>query len=203
MKRNNLYVAAGLLGIVILALAGYLLFEKPYQYHGSVIDPPFPAKDFTLADYAGDSFQLGQQRGKLVLLFFGYTSCPDVCPTTLATFKQLDERLGAQAADVEVVFVTVDPARDTPAKLGEYLALFSPDFIGLTDDPAALGAVYQDYGVYVEKQDTGDPNNYEVAHTSSVFVIDPNGDLRLTFPYGMSVADMAADVQQLLKEKSN
>jgi protein SCO1 len=203
MKRNNLYVAAGLVGIVILALAGYLLFEKPYQYHGSVIDPPFPAKDFTLPNYAGDNFQLSQQHGKVVLLFFGYTSCPDVCPTTLATFKQLDERLGTQAKDAEVVFVTVDPARDTPAKLGEYLTLFSPDFIGLTDDPAALQVVYQEYGVYVEKQDTGDPNNYGVAHTSSVFVIDPSGDLRLTFPYGMAVADMTSDVQQLLKEKSN
>jgi protein SCO1/2 len=200
MGRNKgLAFAFGLAGLAVAAvLAVTLLRREPF--HGSVIEPPAPAQDFTLDNFDGRPFRLTDQRGKVVLLFFGYTSCPDVCPTTLAEFRQLRERLGSRAGDVVFVFVTVDPARDTPEKIGSYLTLFAPDFYGLSGPADALEPVYRAYGVYAEKQEGGSAAGYLVTHTSSVYVIDRGGNLRMTFPYGTPLEDMLADVRRLLAE---
>lgn len=161
------------------------------------------APDFTLQifdELGGGEFTLSEQRGKVVLLFFGYTHCPDVCPTTLYDYKQIKERLGDDAAAVRFVFITVDPERDTRDLLQKYVTTFDPEFVALSDDRANLEPVYAAYGVYAEKNDVGSAAGYLIDHTARIYVIDPAGDLRLTFPFGMPAEAMAADVAHLLRE---
>ncbi|MBI3961298.1 MAG: SCO family protein [Deinococcus sp.] len=187
-----------LLGLVItaglaLAVAGTGLFTRPYVFHGSLIDPPVPAVDFALTDQFGQPFHLSQQTGNVVLLFFGYTSCPDECPATLAQLKQVRAQLGNQAERVRVVFITVDPEQDTQEHIGEFLARFDPAFTGLTGSTAELEPVWRSYGVYQAKR------TELVEHTSRIYAIDPRGNLRLTYPIETSDNDLARDIQQLLK----
>lgn len=167
---------------------------------GTVIDPPFEAPDFVLTDQYGQPFQLSDQRGSVVLLFFGYTNCPDVCPTTLAIWRETYEALGEDANQVRFVYVTVDPERDTQERLATYLNAFSPDFFGLSGTADELDAVYKSYGVFHEKQPSpGGGDDYEVAHTSTAVVIDPEGQWRVNEPYGTPAEDLVNDIQALLK----
>jgi protein SCO1/2 len=196
----------GLIGlglIVGLALVwGGMNFLMPYTYHGSVIDPAITAKDFTLTDQHGAPFQLEAARGKLVVIFFGYTYCPDVCPVTLSQFRAVKAGLGAQADQVEFVFVTVDPERDTPERLAAHLAIFDPGFIGLTGPRPDLEAVYQQFGVYQAKVETNSQGGYLMDHTARSYVIDRQGNWRMTFPYGLESESMLADLQHLLTTSS-
>lgn len=185
------------LGVALIALVSTRA-PRPVEFQGSVIEPPIPAKDFTLHDQNGDPFTLSGQHGKVVLLFFGYTFCPDVCPTTLVAFQKISESLGDQADQVAFVFVTVDPNRDTPEQLKKHLALFSPDIYGLTDDPEPLEAAWADYYVDPKIQPGANTAGYLVEHPSLVYVIDKQGNLHLTFPFGMTAEAMLADVQALL-----
>ncbi len=169
-------------------------------FRGSVLSQPIAAADFTLTDQHGQPFRLSAQRGKVVLLFFGYTSCPDVCPTTLSAWKRVHEELGDEAERVRFVFVTVAPERDTPERLGLHVDLFNPDFVALTGTPDELGPVYEAYGVYYEKLETpGSALGYLVNHTSSGYVIDPQGDWRLRHAFGTMSADIAYDIRELLR----
>ena len=195
----------GLLGIGIvlglaLMLVGWKVLEQPYTYQGSLIDPPVPASDFQLNDQHGQSFRLSDQRGKTVLIFFGYTHCPDVCPVTLSEFKQIKQQLGDLANRVEFVFITVDSERDTAEVLGQYLANFDPVFIGLSGTPDQMEPVYKSYGVYHQKTETGSAAGYLVDHTAIMYVIDSNGNWRLTYPFGMDVEKQVADLVHLVKE---
>jgi protein SCO1/2 len=161
---------------------------------------PIPAPDFTLTDQHGQPFRLSDQRGHVVLLFFGYTHCPDVCPTTLATWKRVHEALGPDAERVRFVFITVDPERDTRERLQQHLAVFNPAFIGLTGTADELAAIYQAYGVFHEKAAaSGSAAGYLVNHTASVYVIDPDGRWRLQFGFGTPAEDMVHDIRELLK----
>ncbi len=170
-------------------------------FRGSVLGQPIAAADFELKDQHGQAFRLSQQRGKVVLLFFGYISCPDVCPTTLSAWKRAYEELGEQAEDVRFVFITVDPERDTPARMGQHLELFRPEFIGLTGTLQELEPIYQAYGVYYEKQAAPESAlGYLVSHTSSDFVIDTAGNWRLRHTFGASGQDVAYDIRVLLGE---
>lgn len=189
-----------LTAVLAVALVAGLVFRRPYSFHGTVINPPLPVTDFALQTANGETFRLSDAREKIVLLFFGYTSCPDVCPTTLATLKQVFDRLGDDAQKVVVVMVTADPDRDTPDKVASYAAQFNPDFIGLSGSLTDLDAVWKELGVFVEKQDSGSAAGYLVSHTASVFVIDQNGNLLMMLPYGTSAIDMADDLTQLLKQ---
>lgn len=198
-RRSVLYLTVGVLLGVVGVLLGAFAFQRPYQYQGSLIEPPLQAGDFTLQDQHGNSFRLADQRGRVVLLFFGYTSCPDVCPTTLAEFKQVRERLGDKAAGVRFVFVTVDPERDTPERVGEYVRRFDPAFIGLSGTEAELQPVWDGYFVFREIPEHAPGSNYLVGHTGNVYAIDPQGNLRLTFPFGMAAESMADDVAHLLQ----
>lgn len=188
-------------GVVLLTvIIGYLGASgvfNPVVYQGSLIEPPMQAKDFTLSDQFGRTFTLSEQKGKVVLLFFGYTSCPDVCPTTMADFKRITEFLGDKAAEVTFVMITADPERDTAERMGAYVNAFHPDFIGLSGTPEELQAIYSDFGVFVEREVTDNPN-YEVSHTARVYVINRDGDLRLTFPFGLEARAMADDIAHLL-----
>lgn len=199
MKQTKIYWLAtpGILGLVVV-FGGALLLQKPYTFRGALIEPPAPAADFELRDAPGNSFRLSDQKGKIVLLFFGYTSCPDVCPTTLADYKQIHKRLGDGAKQVEFVMITVDPERDTPEKVAQYVDYFNPNFMGLSGDAKELQAIYEAYGVFVEKEDSGSSAGYLVSHNPSIFVIDQEGNLRLTFPFGMTAEDMAGDIRHLL-----
>ena len=200
IKKNSytpLYIT---IALIILALLLVFAFRKPYAFHGTTISPPLPVSDFSLETADGEAFELGDQKGKLVLLFFGYTSCPDVCPITLGTFKQVYERLGANAQNVRFVMITADPERDTPDKVAAYAARFNPEFIGLSGSREKLEAVWKELGVFVEKQDSGSAAGYLVSHTASVYVLDQSGRLLMTWPYGTSAIDMANDITQILKQ---
>jgi protein SCO1/2 len=170
------------------------------SFRGSVLDEPVDVPDWTLYDQHGDPFRLSDQQGNVVLLFFGYTSCPDVCPTTLATWRKIHEALGDNAQRVRFVFVTVDPERDTAERLGLHVNAFNPDFIGLTGTPEELDRVYQVFDVYHEKDaSSGSALGYLVNHTATTFVLDPEGRWRLRETYGTEAADIAHDIQQLLE----
>jgi protein SCO1/2 len=194
MKRNSRRCPILVLTL-ILVLAGC---GGP-SFRGSVLDEPVLVPDFTLTDQSGQNFRLSDQRGNVVVLFFGYTQCPDVCPTTLATWRQVHEALGADAAKVRFVFVTVDPDRDTPERLGMHVNAFNPDFVGLTGDQEQLEAVYDVFDVYYEKDDSsGSAAGYLVNHTATTFVIDPEGQWRLRETFGTEVENIVHDIRELL-----
>lgn len=189
-----------LLGVVAISLVIALSLRTPHTFRGTVINPPLPVTDFALQTANNETFRLSDAQGKFVLLFFGYTSCPDVCPTTLATLKQVHEQLGDNAKNFAVVMVTADPERDTPEIVSEYVARFNPNFVGLSGNPSDLEQVWDELGVFVEKQDTGSAAGYLVSHSSSIFVLDPKGALLMTFPFGTTVNDIVDDLTELLKQ---
>ena len=149
----------------------------------------------------GTSIRLSDQQGKLVLLYFGYTFCPDVCPTTLYDLSQAKARLGEDGSKIQVVMVTVDPERDTPELLHDYVTTFDSSFIGLSGDIEELETIWSDYGVYRDKKSNDGATSYLVDHTARVYVVDTNGGLRLTFPFGIASEAMADDLAHLLDEK--
>jgi len=163
-----------------------------------VFDPPRLAPDFSLAGSDGHELKISQYRGKVVLLAFGFTSCTEVCPITLNTFAVTHRKLGGAAADVQVVYVTVDPGRDVPTRLAKYLRSFDPSFIGGTGTEEQLAAVRRDYGVSAEKKIVGD--DYAYVHSSFTYLIDRKGRIRALMPYGHSPDDYAHDLTILLKE---
>jgi protein SCO1/2 len=193
------------LGLAWLALIVLTLTQCTalghYTFHGSVIDPPTPAPDFVLRDQRGHVFRLSDQTGKLVLLYFGYTSCPDVCPTTLAVLKRTRMQLDRQAEQVRVVFVTVDQERDSAERIGAYLGAFDSTFVGLTGAELDLEPVWRAYSVYRQKQPGSSALGYTVDHTARIYLIDTQGQLRLTFPFGITADDIAPDVRHLLAQK--
>ncbi len=193
------YLLAALVGLAAFAtiMAGRVLFSRPYTFHGSLIDPPVPAPDFALADQHSGTFRLSAQKGRAVLLYFGYTNCPDACPAALTQFKKIRNTLGRDADSVRFVFITVDPARDTADHLRDYLAGFDPAFVGLTGEFLDLDLVYRGYGVYQAIPVPG--LEYLVDHTDRFYVIDPQGNLRLTYTTDTPAADLAADIRELLK----
>ena len=192
MQKNVLWVGIGSILAVALGAAAWMITVKP-SLHGAVIDPPLAAAEIRLQDTSGRSFTLSSLRGKVVILYFGYTNCPDECPLTLAHLKLATDRLGAQARDVRVIMITTDPKRDTPQALQSFMTKFSPDFIGLAGTPDQLAQVWRDYGVTVE--DNGE------THSFFVYMIDRAGNFRETFLPDSPPADIAADVQMLLAEK--
>ena len=154
--------------------------------------------DFALTDADGRARSLADFRGKVVVLVFGYTHCPDVCPTTLADFAGAVKRLGAEGSRVQVLFVTVDPQRDTAQLLKEYVPAFHPSFMGLRGDEAATGKVTRDFHVYVNRNDKAGGTAYTVDHAAQSFVFDPAGKLRLVIGYGMEQEKIANDLRVLM-----
>jgi len=163
-----------------------------------VFDPPREAPPFSLQSSGGGTLELRSYRGKVVILGFGFTWCTDVCPVTLATLTQARRKLGPAAEDVQVVYVTVDPERDSPARMKDYLHAFDPTFIGGTGGAGELAAVRKDYGIAAEKHVKG--SSYSVAHSSFTYLIDRRGQLRALMPYGHSADDYVHDLQILLAE---
>jgi len=198
-RRVRVLILASL-GLLAAAVAVWLLLPRllPYNYHGTALEPAKPVADFTLAGSGGKPVKLSDFRDKLTVLYFGYTYCPDVCPTTLAELAQGLQGLGRKADQVQVAMVTVDPERDTPEVLAKYVANFDPRFIGLSGTPDQIAAAAASLGIYYQKHDGSAATGYLVDHTASVAVIDQNGYLRLVFPYGTSGEDIASDLAHLL-----
>ena len=164
-----------------------------------IFDPPRQAPEFSLAGSNGAPVKLSSYRGKVVALGFGYTSCPDVCPTTLADLAKARKKLGGAAKDFQVIYVTVDPERDNAALLREYLAAFDPTFLGATGAPAELAQVRKAYGIQTSRTPPrGNPPAYFVHHSSYVYLIDRSGRLRAMMPFGVSVDDIVHDAATLL-----
>jgi protein SCO1/2 len=154
-------------------------------------------RDFSLTDHTGKPRTLADFRGKVVVVFFGYTRCPDVCPTTLADLKIAREQLGEDGKRVQVLFVTVDPERDTQQLLANYVPAFDPSFLGLYGDAAATVRVAKEFKVFYQKVPGKTPDSYTVDHTSGSYVFDPQGRLRLLVRPG-NVPNLVADLRTLL-----
>jgi len=157
-------------------------------------------KDFTLTDHTGKTRTLADFRGKVLVVFFGYTHCPDVCPTTLADLKIAKEQLGQDGNRVQVVFVTLDPERDTRRLLANYVPAFDPSFIGLYGDLARTASVAKEFKVFYQKVPGKAPGNYTVDHTAASYVFDSQGRLRLLVRPG-NVPNLVADLKTLLSAK--
>lgn len=163
-----------------------------------VFSPPRPAPEFSLQGSDGAELNLDTYNGKVVILGFGYTSCPNICPTTLAVLARARSELGPQAAGLQVVYVTVDPQTDTPEQMRKYLASFDPTFIGGTGTEEELAAVRKEYGIIANKERYGD--DYGYAHSSYTYLIDRDGKLRALMTYGHIAADYVHDIKLLLKK---
>ena len=154
--------------------------------------------DFALSDPAGKTRTLADFRGKAVVVFFGYTQCPDVCPTTMSTLAEAMKLLGPDADRVQVVFITIDPERDTPALLAEYVPAFDKRFIGLSGDAAATERVAKEFKVIYQKQPGPTPSTYTMDHSAGVFMFDPAGRLRLYAGHAQTPDLYAHDLRELL-----
>jgi protein SCO1/2 len=173
----------------------------PESFNGKVVDPP-TTPELSATNWNGEPFTLGDHAGKVVVVFFGYTYCPDVCPFTLAKMKQLHARLGERAGDVVVVFASVDPHRDSLEKLAQYVPHFDERFYGLRLEQDELEVAQESFGVTVQygqpKDGPGSDSYYYVDHTGTYFVLDRDGKLRLEFPPDATVEQMVPDVEKLL-----
>jgi protein SCO1/2 len=189
-KTARVFLIAILIGIVAAPIVAAV---SPMLTHRGE-----SAGDFTLSDQTGHPFTLSDQRGKAVLIFFGYTHCPDVCPTTLAAIGRAYKQLGSPQ-DLKVAFITVDPKRDSAQALGNYMKLFDPSFIGLSGDEAALKAVYKEYGVYVEiAPDASSTLGYSVTHSAAVYVIDKSGAIVDRLDWSSSPKEFASALRKVV-----
>lgn len=198
MKRLLPVLVLGLIG---LALLGAFAFRqlRPPMFHGQIMQAGDPVADFILTAHTGERVRLSDWRGRWVALYFGYTFCPDVCPTTLARLAQARRQLGADAEKVQIIMVTVDPERDTPERLAAYVRAFDPTFVGLTGTPAEIAAVASPLGIYFARQEVGGASGYLVDHTASVRLLDPQGRLRLIWPPNTTPDFMAEDLAYFLR----
>ena len=187
---------------VVVALATALSITacspaKP-QFESIDITGADYAQDFHLTDASGRARQLSDYRGKLVVLFFGYTQCPDICPTTMADLKTVMQSLGSEADRVQVLFVTLDPARDTPALLTQYVPSFDPRFVGLYGDEATTVRTARDFKVFYQRVPGSTATSYTVDHTAGSYVFDPAGRIRLFIRQGETASAMTHDLKLLL-----
>lgn len=176
--------------------------EKTAQFRAIDITGAEYARDFQLTDHNGQARTLKDFKGKIVVVFFGYTQCPDVCPTTLAELAEVKRSLGADGARLQGVFVTVDPERDTPEVLKAYMGNFDPAFVALRGTPEQLVAVAKEYKVYYKKVEGKTPTSYIMDHSAGSFIYDTQGRLRLYTRYGSGAQALADDVRLLLKQAS-
>ena len=157
-------------------------------------------RDFRLTGHDGRDYGLGDFRGKVVVIFFGYTFCPDVCPTTLLELAGAVKQLGPPARRVQVLFVTVDPERDTPEILKKYVTAFNPGFLGLYGSPDALAATAKEFKVFYVKHSGASPQAYTIDHSAGTYIYDTEGRLRLFVSYGRGAQVYAHDINLLLKQ---
>ena len=183
----------------VAALAAGCAPDKP-AFKGSDVTGSTYGRDFALTDHNGKPRTLADFRGKVVVLFFGYTHCPDVCPTTLAELAEAMQRVGPEAASkVQVLFVTVDPDRDTAELLSKYVPAFNPTFLGLLGDAEATARTAKEFRILYQKQPGRTPDGYTMDHSAGTFLFDPQGRLRLYVGYGQGAAVFEHDIRELLR----
>jgi len=175
---------------------------RPHQFNGTAFENPTPAFPFEGTNHDGQPFRLSEQQGKVVVVFFGYTFCPDICPLTLADLNRVVQQLGEKAQELAVVFVTIDPERDTLAQLSAYINAFNPTFYGVRLEGQMYETTKKTYGVYAEKNTTAssDPNNYFMDHSGGIYVIDKTGNLSEALRYDAGVDALLADLGYWLEQ---
>lgn len=188
----------------LVAFVMYFLLSvgcQPDSFRGTEMPAGLEVPDYQLVDQRNSPFQFSSQRGAVILLFFGYTFCPDVCPLTLSHWKKIADILGSASDDVRFVYITVDPERDTPAQLSAHLGVFNEDFIGLTGEPKDLDQIYKTFGVIHEKVQIAESSTgYLMNHTARTNLVDQDGNWRLTFAYNTAPEIIAHDIQLLLNK---
>lgn len=185
-----------------MSVAGCSGGDKPAFKNTDITGAKY-ASGFSLRDPSGKTRTLAEFKGKVTTVFFGFTQCPDVCPTTLAEMKTVKSALGPQGADLQVVFVTVDPERDVPAVLAEYVGAFDPAFVGLTGSPEEIAAVAREFKVFYEKRPgRTNPAAYTIDHTAGTYVFDRQGRIRLFVRHNQGVDPIVADLKLLLAERA-
>ncbi|MDP9967954.1 protein SCO1/2 [Variovorax paradoxus] len=202
-KRNALKLIAGGAGwagvAATLGLGLSACSEAKPSFNAVDITGADYARDFSLKDADGKLRTLADFKGKVVVLFFGYAQCPDVCPTTMTEMAQVKQQLGSDGDKLQVLFVTVDPARDTPQVLKAYMGAFDPAFVALIPTADQLAQLAKDFKVYYKKVEGKTPTSYSMDHSAASFVYDTDGRLRLYARYGAGAAPMVSDVKALLK----
>ena len=199
MDKKLMWIGGGILALVAVVAVLSIIFAKPPSFRGTLYGEPFPpAAEVELTKADGSIFRMSEQRGKIVLLFFGYTSCPDVCPTTLAEMTNVMNELGDASQNVQVVFVSVDPRRDTPEKIQEYASRFNPTFLGLSGTQEELEPIWQGYSIFRAEVDSDSAMGVIIDHTARLYLIDPEGNLRLSYAYATPVEDIVHDIELLL-----
>ncbi len=195
-KAKFLFAILGFM--FLLVLAGCKENTSTKKFHSTDITGVAFGTDFQLTDHHGKVRTLADFQGKAVVMFFGYTHCPDVCPTTMSDLSQALVLLGKDADKVQVLFVTVDPARDTQELLAKYVPAFNPGFLGLFGDDAATDKVAKDFRIFYQKHKSKDGQRYDVDHTAGTYVFDQSGKLRLFMSYGQGAVIIAEDLRALL-----
>ncbi len=183
----------------ILALLLAACVPSGPQFKNTDVTGADCCKDFRLTDHTGKTRTLADFRGKAVVVFFGYTQCPDVCPTTMIEIKDVLQQLGADAKRVQVLFITVDPERDTRELLASYVPAFDPDFLGLYGDAEATARTAKEFRIFYQKQAGSTPTNYTVDHTAGSYVFDSHGQVRLFVRHGRA-ENLVEDLRTLLKQ---
>jgi len=191
-----------MVGVTTVTAASLLLGCKPEKISFAGVDITGAAygKDFPLLDTQGKQRSVQEFAGKVVVVFFGYTQCPDVCPTTLQELVEVKAALGAQGDRVQGVFVSLDPERDTPEVLQAYAAAFDPSMLALTGSPEQIMAVAKDFKVFFKKVEGKQPGSYTLDHSAGMYVYDPKGQLRVYHRYGQGAEALAKDAKALLDE---
>ena len=193
--------------LLLILVMAFLLVSvactHAYEFKGTQVDPPTPVPDFELMADNGQPFRLSESNSDITLVYFGYTFCPDVCPLTMVDVRdalaQLDQ---TERERVQVIFISVDPERDTPEVLDRYLSAFDPTFIGLTDDYEKIQEVLPSFGVFAAKEVVKDSAaGYLVSHTARLYLLNANHKILLTYPFDFEPEDLSSDLTYLLNEK--
>ncbi len=201
-KRDAIqFIATGALLVGAGSLISACSETKP-QFKAVDITGADYAKDFQLTDHHGQPRSLKDFRGKAVVMFFGFTQCPDACPSSMAELAEVKKLLGKDGERFQGLFVTVDPERDTPAVLKAYMAHFDPSFLALSAPPDKLAVLAKDYKIYYKKVEGKTPTSYTMDHSAGSYVYDTQGRLRLYNRYGMGAQALASDIALLLKQAS-
>jgi protein SCO1/2 len=200
MNTRRLFLSLAAAGA--LALSGCERAAPPHHFNAFDMTGATYAQGFALPDFDGKARTLADFKGKLTIVFFGYTQCPDACPTTMAQLAGILKTLGPDAARVQVVFITVDPSRDTAVLLRNYVTNFRPDFLALRPDEAQVRQLIKDFKLVVEKVPGRTADSYTIDHTAGCYVFDTQGHVRLFATQSLDPALLAEDLKTLLAEKA-
>jgi len=198
LNRNPIMNRRNALTLIAASLAAAACSEAKPKFNAIDVTGADYAKDFHLPDTDGKMRSMADFKGKAVAVFFGYTQCPDVCPTTMAELTEAKKQLGPEGDRLQVVFITVDPERDTPKVLKAYMANFDPAFVGLVPTPDQLAQVAKDFKVYYKKAEGATPTSYTMDHSAGMYIYDAQGNLRLYTRYGSGAQALVSDMHKLL-----